>query len=87
MFRNEMLHYYNEILPQFLTLIEVLGISLIPYAEDNFEKWNVLNTYLWPNPMFMVEFESYVDHILWNKTFIYKRSIWYRDAMFRSPFI
>lgn len=87
MFKKEMLYYYNEILPQFITLIEVLGISLIPYAEENFERWNDFNTYLWPNPMFMVEFESFADHILWNKTFIYERSIWYRDAMFRSPFI
>ena len=87
MFKKEMLYYYNEILPQFLTLIEVLGVSLIPYAEANFERWNTFNTYLWPNPMFMVEFESFADHILWNKTFIYERSIWYRDAMFRQPFI
>ena len=86
-FKHEMITYYQEILPSFLTLIEVLGVSLIPYATKNFERWDVFNSYLWPNPMFMVEFETHMDHVLWNKNFIFERSKWYQEAMFRQPFV
>ena len=82
-----MITYYQEILPSFLTLIEVLGVSLIPYSTKNFERWDVFNSYLWPNPMFMVEFETHMDHVLWNKNFIFERSKWYQEAMFRQPFV
>lgn len=86
-FKNEMIAYYQEILPTYLTLIEVLGVSLLPYATKNFNRWDVFNTYLWPNPMFMVEFETYMEHVIWNKNFIFERSKWYQQAMFRQPFI
>jgi hypothetical protein len=86
-FKHEMITYYQEILPSFLTLIEVLGVSLIPYSTKNFERWDVFNSYLWPNPMFMVEFETHMDHVLWNKNFIFERSKWYQEAMFRQPFV
>ena len=86
-FKNEMISYYQEVLPIYLTLIEVLGVSLIPYSTKNFSRWDVFNAYLWPNPMFMVEFESHMDHVLWIKNFIFERSKWYQQAMFRQPFI
>lgn len=86
-FKSEMILYYQEILPHYLTLIEVLGVSLIPYSNKNFKRWDVFNTYLWPNPMFMVEFDNHMDHVRWNKNFIYERSIWYQQSLFRQPFI
>lgn len=86
-FKNEIITYYQDILPRYLTLIEVLGVSLIPYSENNFNRWDVFNTYLWPNPMFMVEFETHMDHVLWIKNFVFERSKWYQQAMFRQPFI
>ena len=86
-FKTEMIQYYQGILPQYLTLIEVLGVSLIPYSNKNFDRWDVFNTYLWPNPMFMVKFDNHMEHVVWIKNFIYQRSIWYQQAMFRQPFI
>ncbi|MDA0871572.1 MAG: CotH kinase family protein [Firmicutes bacterium] len=86
-FKNEIITYYQDILPSYLTLIEVLGESLIPYSENNFNRWDVFNTPLWPNPMFMVEFETHMDHVLWISDFIFERSKWYQQAMFKQPFI
>lgn len=86
-FKNEIITYYQDILPRYLTLIEVLGVSLIPYSHNNFNRWDVFNTYLWPNPLFMLEFETHMDHVLWIKNFVFERSKWYQQAMFRQPFI
>jgi len=85
--KTHMITFYQEILPSYMTLIEVLGVSLVPYSQKNFNRWDVFNTYLWPNPMFMVEFNDHMEHVLWIKEFIFERSKWYQQAMFRQPFM
>jgi hypothetical protein len=46
--------FYQFILPDFLTLIDVLGQSLAEAASRNFERWPILSIYIWPNPWQML---------------------------------
>jgi hypothetical protein len=79
-FKAQMTSFHEEELPTFLNVIEVLGERLKPYSDKNFQRWDIFNEYLWPTPMFMVEFNDHLDHVDYIYQFIEERSSWFQEV-------
>jgi hypothetical protein len=85
-FKAQMTSFHEEELPTFLNVIEVLGERLKPYSDKNFQRWDIFNEYLWPTPMFMVEFNDHLDHVDYIYQFIEERSWWYQAVFLNEAF-
>lgn len=73
--------YVNEF-QTWLMMIDTLGVSLIPYAERNFNRWPVLNEYVWPNPSMLLT-ETYFEQVIFVKNFLNDRMMWMVEETYR----
>ena len=65
----------NEVL-QMMARINHLATVYEEQFERNFERWNIMGRYVWPNPPIVTRintFRGQVDYLLW---FIQERMIW-----------
>jgi hypothetical protein len=78
--------FYSNHFPTFLTIIDQLAEALIPYANKNFERWDILNTYTWPNPTFLYNI-SYRQQTEFVRHFILLRTEWMQKQVDTSEFM
>ncbi|MCL2364650.1 MAG: CotH kinase family protein [Defluviitaleaceae bacterium] len=65
----------NEV-PQMMARIDHLATVYEPHFERNFDRWNIMGRYVWPNPPVVAQIDTFrgqVDYLLW---FIQERAIW-----------
>ena len=65
----------NEV-PQMMARVDHLATVYESHFERNFERWDIMGRYVWPNPQMVVRintFRGQVDYFLW---FIQERAIW-----------
>lgn len=74
--------FYVNSYQTWLMMIETLGISLIPYAEKNFERWDILNTYIWPNPDMLLT-NTYYEQVTFVKIFLEDRLMWLLEETYQ----
>ncbi|RJX27897.1 MAG: hypothetical protein C4537_00045 [Acholeplasma sp.] len=68
--------YMNDVLPELLIMIPILGESFASQAEHNFEKWPRYGIYTWPNPNEMLEANTHEKQIEYLKDYLEQRSLW-----------
>ena len=78
--------FYSNHFPTFIAIIDDLSEALIPYAEKNFTRWDILNTYTWPNPTFLYNI-TYREQTQFVKTFILFRTEWIHREMDSNAFL
>jgi len=78
--------FYQFILPDFLTLIDVLGQSLAEAASRNFERWPILSIYIWPNPWQMVTRTTYQEQVNYLRGYVIDRVSWMSEEMDTSRY-
>lgn len=78
--------FYQSILPDFLTLIDVLGQSLEEAASRNFERWPILSTYIWPNPWQIVTRTTYQEQVNYVRGYVIDRVSWMSEEMETSRY-
>lgn len=78
--------YYNEILPQMAAMIPVLAESISDMAERNFERWPILETYIWPNPQEVVDRHTHALQVDFMLNYLLLRSNWMNDAIDGSSY-
>ena len=78
--------FYVNTFPTVLTIIDELSEALLPYAEKNFNRWDILNIYTWPNPTFLYNI-TYREQTQFVKTFILLRTEWMHKEVDTTRYI
>ena len=60
-------------LPLFLSFIDGWASKLDQAQQRNFERWPILGTYVWPNP---VVFDTYEEEVAYLKNWLIERAAW-----------
>lgn len=75
---------YLEVSYQFFDdlIAELNLISTLLYNDAllNFERWDILGEYVWPNPREMVEADTYSKQITYLKDYLIERDTWLRNT-------
>jgi hypothetical protein len=77
---------YEMVIPLVLEAVLELGDSLTPYADRNFERWQILETYVWPNPQEIVNATTYEGQVDYVYDFIRLRTNWMYHEMQTSSY-
>lgn len=67
---------YYDIIPELLLMIDQFGEAMAPAAARNFERWDILSQYIWPNPAEMLAAQTYQGQVDYVKSYIAQRSLW-----------
>lgn len=78
--------FYNEILPEMAAMIPVLAESISDMAERNFERWPIMETYIWPNPPEMMERHTHALQVEYVLNYLLLRSNWMDKAIDGSSY-
>ncbi len=78
---------YFDIIPLLLDMIEPMGLALSEMAARNFNRWPILNRYVWPNPPEMVALTTHYQHVLYVKHYLEHRANWMYQAVNDPSFI
>ncbi|MDX9692320.1 MAG: CotH kinase family protein, partial [Acholeplasmataceae bacterium] len=83
--RNQYRNRLNEVIdlyvPQILDTVPILAESIRSQANSNFERWPILNQYVWPNPYEVQNARSFTAQTYVLKDYIEDRSIWLSQAI------
>lgn len=75
-FRLRIEYLSEEVLPQILSASLALQASLEDMAARNFEKWQILDTYVWPNPYEVVLAGTFAGQIDVIYRYLQNRTLW-----------
>lgn len=78
--------FYNNHFPTFIAIIDELSESLKPFAQKNFERWDILNVKTWPNPTFLYNI-TFPEQTQFVKTFILLRTEWMYKEIDSNAFL
>lgn len=67
---------YYDIIPEILLMVDQFGEAMAPAANRNFGKWDILSSYVWPNPEEMMAAQTYQGQVAYVKSYIAQRSLW-----------
>jgi hypothetical protein len=73
--------YYLDQLPKLYKMIPILSASIEEQANDNFAKWQIFDQYVWPNPIEIVEANSFEKQISYIENYLKDRADWLLYAM------
>lgn len=60
-------------MPEIVKKIEAYAVQLDPAQKRNFQKWQILNIYVWPNVVWPGTYQGEVDYL---KDFLTRRAAW-----------
>ncbi len=73
--------FYDNVLPEIFDLIPVLGESIKPLAQINFSKWNIMGSYVWPNPWEVWTLTTHEEQVNYVTNYLSARSVWLYHAV------
>lgn len=73
--------FYDTILPEIFELIPVLGESIEPLAQINFSKWDIMGSYVWPNPWEVWTLTTHEEQVNYVTNYLSSRSVWLYHAV------
>lgn len=76
MFKDRYIEIYYDYIPKLLDSIDVMSEAMVPFAQRNFNRWQILNQYVWPNPPGMVNATTYEGQIEYLTKYFKDRSDW-----------
>lgn len=86
-FQEKFADFYFDVVPQILEMIPVLSASIFDMAQRNFNTWQILGHYVWPNPHEMWTINSYAGQVAYVKNYLMERAEWMIQAVYRDAFI
>lgn len=82
---------FNEIKPMLLNtwipLIDTYKLNINEAARTNFEKWNILNTYLWPTPGPVLQANTHSKQMDYVKEYLLERIAWMDSTLNHADFM
>ena len=85
-FRDRLLEVIDLYIPEIISMIHVLHESIRTRADENFQRWEILNQYVWPNPYEIQIARTYEGQILALITFINQRANWLSQAVLTESY-
>ncbi len=80
-FRERFNDMFFDDLQQVYSMIEVLSESISDKADRNFEKWDVMGTYIWPSPDEVVNELTFLGQVSYVEDYLHLRSDWMYETM------
>ncbi len=80
-FRTRYFEIYYTIIPDLLEAVNRLGDAMVPMANRNFNRWDILGHYVWPNPQAMVDRNTYRGQLEYVYDYIEARAEWIYHAV------
>ena len=74
-FKNRLQSINNEILPKVLSWWDAQVPYLSAMAENNFNRWSILYTYVWPNPNEIAQ-AGYATQLSYVRNYLTSRMNW-----------
>ena len=68
--------YFDDLIAE----LDIVSSLLYNDALLNFEKWQILGIYVWPNPPQMVEADTYAKQITYLRNYLIERDTWLRTT-------
>ncbi len=59
--------------------LELMYLRIYDYAVDNFVRWQILDTYVWPNPAEMMAATEYHQQVDWLLLWYHQRMLWLKN--------
>ena len=85
-FKDRYIEIYMNYIPELLESIWVMHEAKAPLAQRNFNRWAILNHYVWPNPPEMVQATTYEAQVSYVYHFIRERADWMLSAVQSEAF-
>lgn len=89
--RQRFVDRFNEIkdtiLPQWQALLPQLKVNLNDDAARNFERWPILDTYLWPTPWQVLQANSHTKQINYIRDYLSDRIEWMDNTLNSNSFL
>ena len=85
-FKERFMYYEEEILPQLEQFIIRFQNSISEMGIKNFERWPILETYIWPNPTEMMERHSHALQVEYVYLYLLERSAWMKEELGSSAY-
>jgi hypothetical protein len=78
---------YFDVIPLILEAIHPTGNSMSLMANRNFQRWQILDSYVWPNPMEVLNARTHQAQVDLVYTYLRDRSLWMYDAINHPNFL
>ncbi|PKK92842.1 MAG: hypothetical protein CVV61_07665 [Tenericutes bacterium HGW-Tenericutes-6] len=78
--------FYYDILPEIIEMIPVLASSIEDQAQRNFDKWQIMDIYVWPNPVEMLNEHTFMGQVDYVKSYLELRGHWMLAAVHKDNF-
>jgi len=75
-FRLRYKEVYQDAVRPLLQAIPYLGLQMEEKAERNFERWDILDRYVWPNPQPVVLRQTYSEQVQYVRDYLTDRALW-----------
>lgn len=86
-FRERYIEIHALYLPQIIQAVPMLAFAMSDMAERNFERWPILNMWVWPNTPPMLEATTYMGQADFVLDYIQQRAQWMASAVNSSRFL
>lgn len=87
LFRERFNDMFYDVLPEVYDMIPVLSESISALADRNFEKWDIMNIYVWPNPTEVMNENTFLGQASYLETYLHQRSNWMYGVMFEPKYM
>lgn len=81
LFKTRYQYFYLNILPELFEMIPVLAESIEPLAIRNFQRWNIMGRYIWPNPAEVWALDTHQEQVDYVLNYLSQRSLWLYHAV------
>ena len=75
-----------DALPLILEMIPILASSIEDQAERNFDKWQILDISFWPNPMEVINANSFAAQVTYVENYLSLRGDWIFVTVYEDNF-
>jgi hypothetical protein len=76
LYREAYNNFYFDVLPELLEMIPVLSESISEMAHRNFLKWDIMNSYVWPNPAEVLAQKTHAGQVQYVVSYMNLRAEW-----------
>jgi hypothetical protein len=86
LYRLRLMEIAELYIPDILDAIPVIAESIRTDANENFMKWNILGTYVWPNPIEVQQANSFTAQTYVLRNYIDNRLAWLLEAIMTDSY-
>lgn len=86
LYREKFNDFYLDILPEMYDMIPVLASSISNMANRNFLKWDIMNSYVWPNPSEVLAQTTHAGQVQYVLSFMNLRAEWMHEEINSQDF-